>query len=301
MLSMNHDPERLQQATPIYQRQINKTPPPTLFHYTSQSGLIRLAESKSVSATNIHFFNDSEEFGYAVRKVRTSIYQRKLGTQDDLELQFYEYLPDAVERASHVNIHVFCMTESGDELSLWRGYCPGGNGLAIGFQWEQIKDKVQSQGFRIAKCIYDDAIQQDLISELLDYTLIRLHQQDAAMGSAKRTDTIKDVANYFVNRFWERAPIVKHPSFKEEREWRLISGLIHYDHSQFRIRPGLSTLTPYFALDISDSENILRLGGIVIGPTPHKGLASAGVTALVIKYGIKSTSIWNSSIPYRTW
>jgi hypothetical protein len=298
---MQYTQSRLRTETPYYESLANDTPPATLFPYTSQSGLIRLVNDKSVSASNIHFFNDAQEFAYAVQAVDSIIYQLKSNTDNALELQFYEYLPDAVERASHVNIHVFCLTEHADQLSLWRGYCPSGNGIAVGFQWEQIKDKVRTHGFRIAKCIYDRQSQESLIRELLGYVIPLLHEADATAGISNRVKTVELVANHFVNRFWERAPMMKHPSFAEEREWKLISGLVNCNHVQMRIRPGVSTLVPYFDLDVSSEDKVLQIGDMVIGPTPHQNLATNGVTALLCRYQVQWTQVRSSTIPYRTW
>ena len=78
-------------------------------------------------------------------------------------------------------------------------------------------------------------------------------------------------ASDFASRVVSMAPTLKHPSFVEEDEWRLISGPIPRKHPQLKFRAGKSMLPPYFELNPADTSEAVPVARLVIGPTPHFG------------------------------
>ena len=53
-------------VTPSVDKVLATAPPEMLYHYTSSTGLIRIAESKELWATNILYLNDSRELDHAM-------------------------------------------------------------------------------------------------------------------------------------------------------------------------------------------------------------------------------------------
>jgi len=53
-------------VTPSVDKVLATAPPDMLYHYTSSTGLIRIAESKKLWATNILYLNDSRELDHAM-------------------------------------------------------------------------------------------------------------------------------------------------------------------------------------------------------------------------------------------
>jgi hypothetical protein len=48
-----------------FERLSRAEPPPILYHYTTQEGLLGILETDSLWATKIHFLNDSSEYALA--------------------------------------------------------------------------------------------------------------------------------------------------------------------------------------------------------------------------------------------
>ena len=87
----------------------------------------------------------------------------------------------------------------------------------------------------------------------------------------------------------------KHPSFKKEKEWRLVCAL----PTDLRFRKGKSMIIPYTLLDISTGEN-LCIRHAFVGPCPHKELSKQSLEWLLATNNILTT-VNSSSIPLRDW
>ena len=121
---------------------------------------------------------------------------------------------------------VACLSEAGDLLSQWRGYCSAGNGFSIGFSQERLLSVLSGQGFGIAACIYDYKEQHSLSEELVD----------DAIEAIERSVSREDALGTFITRFLRIGPLLKHPSFSEEKEWRILCGIIPTDDARFQVR-----------------------------------------------------------------
>ena len=50
--------------------------PPILYHYTTGDALFGIVETGMLWATNLHYLNDSTEFGYALGLLRHDYWRR---------------------------------------------------------------------------------------------------------------------------------------------------------------------------------------------------------------------------------
>jgi hypothetical protein len=91
---------------------------------------------------------------------------------------------------------------------------------------------------------------------------------------------------------------MKHPSFFEEREWRLIRiGSL----TKFRFRTGRSHLVPYIELPIGAGFGEGLIKEIVIGPSPHPHLDKSALEWFLNEQGAAGTSVRASNVPFRMW
>ena len=94
------------------------------------------------------------------------------------------------------------------------------------------------------------------------------------------------------------APIIKSESFKEEKEWRLISSALSYENAKFR--KGNFSLIPYWEFDL-DLEH--TFDSIFIGPTPEEDLAERSVQGFLLNVYFDNIPLWtnikHSKIPFR--
>ncbi len=202
----------------------------------------------------------------------------------------------SIESIQKISIFVSSFSEHKDMLSQWRGYCPRGNGFSLGFDSHLLKSVFENQSFRFLPCIYDDSEQRGLVAEII-INLLQSFKIELK-GGANIKVALQKGDNEFRSKLISVAPIIKHYSFAEEKEWRAVSFPIAFSHPQVNFREGISTLTPYFVL-MFNGNNPLR--EIVIGPTPHTELASNSVVAFCIKNNVKFSSISASIIPFRGW
>jgi len=67
---------------------------PSLYHYTSQAGLLGMIDYKQLWFTHIHYMNDSSEYGYAMKlifRVLKDEYGIEADTDADLSYSVQAY------------------------------------------------------------------------------------------------------------------------------------------------------------------------------------------------------------------
>jgi hypothetical protein len=230
---------------------IAASPPKELFHYTSAAGLRRIVETKALSATNLRHVNDAMELAWGTRLAReeierarkkeiganaeellgnlmeaVNVFQSKARTQEEID-------PSEVDYA----VYAFCLSTVGDDLPQWRAYGHGGRGYAIEFDGQLLKDRVRTvfrmqdqepEEVPLRPVIYDETDQRRCFREILD-TAIK------ALGDADQRG-VRNAARQVVG---EAIPLMKHPSFRSENEWRVATLRIGDDPTiQWRDREG---------------------------------------------------------------
>jgi hypothetical protein len=394
-----------------------KAPPRVLYHYCSQSGLKRIVEERLLSATNLHYFNDAVELRYA-RDMLLELIEARLSEEvPPIEAIVLAQLSGLLNFIEHLNIFVYCLSEQGDQLSQWRGYCPGSNGFSIGFSSGDLQELGKDQHFSLLPCIYDPAKQLSMLTKLLTNSVERfaenitsifegrpfkelkglgtdllkkLEEREAIVTSMLQTltnndgtaidsdqedtpddkqagksgranivtvpeDVVKEVdqddvfaalsyqlpgiveavealiehmrpalgdtiepierdaqelkarllAGAYFGAFFIAfaliAPMLKHPSFEEEREWRLVSRPKDTDDSQVDVRPGATMFVPYFPLRLPSRGHPLKLKRLIQGPTIDQERALRALKLFLAKRNVRCESVVASQIPFRTW
>jgi hypothetical protein len=59
------------------EKYLNKSPPPDLYHYTDQNGLLGIMDSGNLWATKVQYLNDSKEFNLAVDMAKGKLNGRR--------------------------------------------------------------------------------------------------------------------------------------------------------------------------------------------------------------------------------
>lgn len=282
--------------------QLIKIPPPDeLYHYTSQPGLLGILNSDALWASKIHYLNDSTEFRIALDLAKEVLNERLEQEVDARNREKIECLLGNIPTIQKINICVVSLSQKRDLLSQWRAYGGSVGGLSIGFKSSNLMARASKQGFYLVRCVYDQSKQRQIISELIDECLaVEFNTIPTKVDpNFPRTIFVLHTGGDFTRKLAATAPILKHPSFEEEDEWRLISekGL---NLSSLSFRPGGSMLTPYFDFQLGDKRDYL--GSITVGPNPHPDLANDAVQMLLGKYGIANeTKIFETGIPFRNW
>ena len=106
-----------------------------LFHYTSIDGLMGIVEKRALWASEVRYLNDAHElhhFGSLIDQQIVPGQVLKSDSEDRQILgQFRKWLKERLSFGPL--IFVSSLTEKGNLLSQWRGYCPHGQGVSLGF------------------------------------------------------------------------------------------------------------------------------------------------------------------------
>ena len=290
-----------------------------LFHYTDAGGLLGMAQHQKLWMTNLHYQNDSQEYYYAFNLLKKIIRDEYPGLLTEAQLEGFG--------TNMSMVFTFSLSEERDSLSQWRGYCPKG-GYALSFDREQLNKIIGRDYLRIARCRYNEDEQRDfLIKNVIEITPEEYKKANggASLAGGPRPD-FSSIANYLISYdFFEYmrslAPIFKHPSFYNEKEWRLIK-IISGDHSnlftlseqmgniryqnlaRLRVRVSNNRIIPYKEISLKFEEQPIKFEEVVVGPTAHKELALDACQVLLNVYESEryhQVVVKNSEIPYVNW
>ncbi len=283
-------------SQPLIEAILAEKPSTTLFHYTSQEGLLGILKTKALWASNIHYSNDAAELAYAMELVQSTL-DNALRSERGPFNDWYGAVLEELDTIRHVNLFAFSLSEQGDLLSQWRGYCPEGIGFSIGFEYDDLLEPMKRQEFRLVKCVYDLKQHQQIIVELGEPAIACLDNPNQQDRSAR----LKQAVQIFLDGLIRIGPIMKHPSFHEEREWRLISGTVSIKHPNIRLRPGKNMLVPYFEFGLAKANGEVAVSTVHVGPNPHMYLSMQSVIAALTSLGITFHNVRRSEVPYRGW
>ena len=200
---------------------LGAVPPGVLYHYTTPVGLIGIISSGEIFLSDAAFLNDSSEITYARRLVSAMLAERASAETDPARAALLMYaayeiqLEDGASARFRYYVASFC--EAPDLLSQWRAYGAPGSGYALGFhsiglvaagaRFDELK-KV-----KLRRVVYDEHEQRHVIGQVVARWSDTL-PDDVSDGAAEYSGALVLAIAYIL-------PQLKHPMFREEREWRL--------------------------------------------------------------------------------
>jgi hypothetical protein len=288
---------------------LSRDPTKTLYHYTTQAGLLGIIREKDIWATHTQYLNDAREYRYAIDVVTAEIHKRLPDAVGDSH-RILADMAEGVKGIESMNVCVCSFSEDRDSLSQWRAYGGSTSGYAIGFDPRHLAEMVRREEFYLAPCLYKPAEQIAVIEALVDkvfhQNMERLHNGETLISENREewSDAAKlilprggSLAAY-LHRF---APLLKHKSFSEEKEWRIISRPLMCMRKRFSFRSGNSMLIPYYRVPIGHSDQPLKLDEVVVGPTPHIEQSCRAVQSFLVSQELEKVPVEPSAVPYRNW
>lgn len=274
-----------------------KIPKLLLHHYTSGPGLLGiLAGTGALWASDVYSLNDASEVSHAFTLLKSAIHNSFKSDSERLE-NAVEPINEFLDRYSRSSVHVTCFSAVADSLTQWRGYCPPGFGYSIGFDGDNLREVAAGQGFALEKCIYELTDQNQIAHAFLQSLRQGLYPYTS--GSTSLENCLSVCIPILMSQFLLIAPRMKHPSFKNEEEWRLI-GRVNTDDDRLQLRPGKSMLVRYLPVQLNLSPTSELLWNICVGPTPHPELAMRPLSHFFRKLQLRN-GITRSFVPYRDW
>lgn len=276
----------------------------TLFHYSSLAALKGIVDAGGLYASDIHYFNDAAELRHFMHLLHGDIARRlEAGTPDEnILVQFRDWTSHRLTDGNMVFVTSF--TENGNLLSQWRAYCPVGKGLSLGFSPGLIERSAARQSFQLGKCIYELAEQQRLVGRVLDAIIAAARDRGEQPPKERHPSQSYNGAFEAVeNTLLYIGALIKHPSFKEEEEWRAVSpAFTNYVEAPIQYREGASMLVPYIVFSlISGEDRSLRFQHVYVGPTPNINLSMNSISRFLAKRQVGLLRTQYCGIPYRAW
>jgi hypothetical protein len=288
----------------ITSRLYAETPQERLYHYTSFTGLLGIVASRALWASDIRYMNDSAELKHTADLIHTEITHRIAAghRKPDLLNQFLDWVTHRITNGHMLFASSF--RSNGNLLSQWRGYSRLGKGVSLGFDPAYILRCAQQQSFQIGRCIYCSKSQKLLISQVVDAVEALAEECCTDSGNEGKPDehSYHSIFHLIESDLLRIAAILKHPSFAEEEEWRIVSPVItDYVKAPVLFREGASMLVPYIEFNlVARGDFPIALEHLFLGPTPNITISMNSLTMFLAKNGIRpDNGISYCQIPFR--
>lgn len=290
----------------------------TLYHYTSLNGILGILGSQTIWATHASYLNDSSEFFHGLsfaKQVAGGIFM-----DDDYLAAFGWAVRHGLEAVSADNLYVASFSEKPDLLSQWRGYCPAGAGICLGFAVPQLKSFCDAKGYRLEQCFYEHPEQFQRVEALVRECFEMFPKPRLTRREYESLDSKAKVDADFAYRLrtsegpekpqadaavqWlcaevaELAPLFKNEGFHEEKEWRIVA---KEPKGQIKFRASSSYLAPYVELELFSDAARPALREVIIGPNPNQGRCQMSISMLLESTGLTDVDVKVSSIPFNSW
>jgi hypothetical protein len=285
-----------------YSIEYDPVPHSTLYHYTSLAGLLEIVEEQVLWASNAHYLSDMKEIQHAEDFMVAEIIEllpRAGPYEAEILTQLRHWLTD--RGLSRHQLFLCSFTEEGNLLSQWRGYTPHGLGVSLGFPAADIVKLAAVQGYRLVKCVYEAAPQRQMIGRILDAIFGRA-RESAALLKQDPKPMYYPVFEEFTDDLLLLSAVLKHWSFREEREWRVISPVFR-DLAEPRVkyRIGRFTLIPYLEFSIgTEPGRPVQIDEVIIGPSSSLALSMDSIPQYLATHGVRPRrGVHSCGIPYR--
>jgi hypothetical protein len=275
-----------------------------VWHYTNGEGFLGIMESCSLHATQVASLNDSKETKYATELFRVAA-QKLLSEQekDTAAQQFLEKLLELVAENPESptqgisKFFVTCFSAEEDDMTQWDRYGRP-NGYAIGFFARGLWLEPTS---RLYKVIYDRALQEKVIAELVKATLDFFLE---GLTGERLQDPTKWAEEFYAawdEWIYRLAPLAKDYKFRAEREFRIVHELKLSDFSSVRFKQKETMLGRYIALKtpswVKRRSPLLPIAKIIVGPGRNQEVTKISIRLLLDQMGYPQIPVLISEVP----
>lgn len=289
-----------------------------LVHYTSADAAISILENKKMWMRNVTCMNDWKEVRYGLELLRNILGQEKV---DPIEAALGKkailwhkikstFLNNGFVLTYRTYITCFSQLDIKEEntgqLSMWRGY---GNNAGVAIVVKTDKFKSDFDRFNLFSLPVEYWTEEELRNYIGQLAENMKENQNFIM---ELSDEL--LQNIFAQILISGAVALKHPGFKEEKEWRIISidGIVYNSsakalHEDIRTVKGIPQIIKYIPLtdkSESDEEGFSiseNLDHIIIGPTSYGKVIKDALVKVLRKQHVSDADqrIIFSEIPYR--
>jgi hypothetical protein len=271
-----------------------------LYHYTTGENLIHILQGSELWATQISCLNDTKEVIYAAEELRSRVKARRAAVNDPKIVPLFQHMEEAL---SEVGVEasptfVACLSAHKDDLSQWRAYSGGEGGYAIQFDAKKLRENAQKQGIYLVRVEYQSNNHGILLDDLLRYAENLFLACEGAANASSEDEWSREYVNFWLWNASFYAPLLKHPKFESEQEWRLVYNLAPDDVVRMQFRQRQSMMSRHIPLRLTKP---LPITGVIVGPCRHPPLSrvSVGTLLQVAGYDPQAMKVELSEVPFR--
>jgi len=282
----------------VVSRLYSEQPQKTLYHYTSLNALMGIVAHRNFWVSEIRYLNDAEELRHFGTWLESEIARRlqQPNGQQKVLTQFREWLRQRLNYGPM--LFVGCFTENGSLLSQWRGYCPHGRGVSIGFNPSKVLEHTRRYSFGIGRCIYDKQSKLDLATQVVE-AVISASNKNGESTNYHSSQSYHGIFSDIKPQLLQISALIKDFCFHEEAEWRVVSPVFNnYVEPSIKYREGASMLIPYMELPLAEVGEKIEMERIFVGPTPTMNLSADSLHRYLSREAACRVVI-NCQIPYR--
>jgi hypothetical protein len=267
--------------------------PALLFHYTSLQAVCAILDGQELHFTQASFTNDNSEFMHGLELV-TRFYKEKCAVEHGATAwtQMATIIP-SFDQIVDIPFCLFSMSRHGDLLSQWRSYGDANGCYAIGFSTAGFEEWLPRAP--LVPCHYAETVSDTLLSLAWQCLMYYYAGNVRPDGQIMPWDAF-DARLGLVRPFAIMAATLKHHSFAEEREWRvLLDGMYWGDALQVK-QGRLGGPVPYLAVRSREQRDLpivsIRIGPNVVDPRGAR-------ERLLQRVAGKGIELLESAIPFR--
>ena len=207
--------------------------PRVLYHYCGFDTGMKILSGKKIWLSHVTKMNDPHELGYIIPIVTEAIkkvilyYNNKFEFATPIDVEgAYSFEEKYVNEYSKM-IYAVCFSENTELVDQWTRYADHARGMAIGFStFPLVKMQTDRTSFAFGKVVYGgdylcNEIKDIIINTYEDQKSRKQAQQSYVSNESLKIDLYDIFANCF-KAYIECAYLFKHPTFSQEREWRLV-------------------------------------------------------------------------------
>ena len=283
-----------------------------IYHYTNASALLGMFKNCSKEnpyitmwATHSLYLNDPTEYEYGkevcLRLLKSVEEEYNIPQEERLSERLLDkdsgikpflHLMDVGNSMDANSIgngfpYIISLSKNVDTLPMWNTYAQRGNGVAIGFDEDKLKE--QNKKWSNKPCYYEfEDKENSSVKTLILSIYNKIHQTNYQL---KNMDSFR-IMDFIQHIYSEAAAYIKYKAYKEEREVRCKINIA----SNILFRESNGLIIPYVEVHIP--FNCVKK--IIIGPTNDSERMRKSLFMLVNSKGCKhGLEIEESKIPYR--
>ena len=206
--------------------------PKTLYHYCNVNTFFNIIETNSIWLSDIEKSNDTLELSYIKKEYSKYLpmacyafadyHKQNNMAYESIRLDALLQVMNELQDFNVIKVWAFCLSEKGDLLSQWRGYADDGDGISLGFKASTLNEIVESL------CEVTQEKESALFLEKINYSekqmteMLKTTINIDECAQCKTARILQEKLVEAISKIETIAPCYKSPSFKEEKEWRII-------------------------------------------------------------------------------